>query len=54
MNYIEISPGVSDKKLFKVFYIVSPDPWQPCFLTNNDDLYNHNKDHQRNISAKFY
>ena len=30
---------VSDKKIFKVFYIdnigkISPTPWRPCFLTN--------------------
>ena len=36
---------VSDKKIFKVFYIdnigkISPAPWQPCFLTNPNGLNN--------------
>ena len=36
---------VSDKKIFKVFYIVyigklSPAPWRPCFLTNPNGLNN--------------
>ena len=44
-NYIEIGPVVSDKKIFKVFYIdnmgkISPAPWQPCFLTNPNGLNN--------------
>ena len=34
---------VSDKKIFKVFYIdyigkISPAPWRPCFLTNPNGL----------------
>ena len=42
-NYIEIGPVVSDKKIFKVFYIdyigkISPAPWRPCFLTNPNVL----------------
>ena len=44
-NYIEMSPVVSDKKIFKVFYIdyigkISPAPWRPCFLTNPYGLNN--------------
>ena len=44
-NYIEISPVVSDKKIFKVFYIdyigkISTAPWRPCFLTNPYGLNN--------------
>ena len=45
-NYIEISPLVSAKKIFKVFYIdtyigkISPAPWRPCFLTNPNGLKN--------------
>ena len=44
-NYIEICPVVSDKKIFKVFYIdyigkISPAPWRPCFLTNPNVLNN--------------
>ena len=40
---MEIGPVVSDKKIFKVFYIVnigkiSPAPWRPCFLTNPNGL----------------
>ena len=33
---------VSDKKIFKVFYIgkLSPAPWLPCFLTNPNGLNN--------------
>ena len=37
---------VSDKKIFKVFYIdtyigkISPAPWRPCFLTNPNGLNN--------------
>ena len=36
---------VSDKKIFKVFYIdnigkISPAPWWPCFLTNPNGLNN--------------
>ena len=43
---IEIGPLVSDKKIFKVFYIdtyigkISPAPWQPYFLTNLNVLNN--------------
>ena len=38
-NYIEIGPLVSDKKIFKVFYIdilwkISPAPWRPGFWTS--------------------
>ena len=45
-SYIEIGPLVSDKKIFKVFYIdtnigkISPAPWRPCFLTNPNGLNN--------------
>ena len=45
-SYIEIGPSVSDKKIFKVFYIdtyigkISPAPWRPCFLTNPNGLNN--------------
>ena len=44
-NYIEIGPVVSDKKIFKVFYIdyigkISPALWRPCFLTNPNGLNN--------------
>ena len=44
-NNIEIGPVVSDKKIFKVFYIdyigkISPAPWWPCFLTNPNGLNN--------------
>ena len=45
MNYIEIGPVVSDKKIFKNFlyrYIgkISPAPWLPCVLMNHDGLNN--------------
>ena len=43
-NYMEISPVVSDKKIFKVFYMIyrenKPRPWRPCFLTNPNGLNN--------------
>ena len=45
-SYIEIGPVVSDKKIFKVFYIdtyigkISPAPWRTCFLTNPNGLNN--------------
>ena len=44
-NYIEIGPVVSDKKVFKVFFIdyigkISTAPWRPCFLTNLNGLNN--------------
>ena len=44
-NYIEISPVVSDKKIFKLFHIdyigkISPASWRPCFLTNPNGLNN--------------
>ena len=45
-SYIEIGPLVSDKQIFKVFYIdtyigkISPAPWRPCFLTNPNGLNN--------------
>ena len=52
-SYIEIGPVVSDKKIFKVFYIdtyigkislppgeISPAPWRQCFLTNQNCLNN--------------
>ena len=44
-NYMEIGPVASDKKIFLSFlyrYIgkISPDPWQPCFLTNPNGLNN--------------
>ena len=45
-NYMENGPMVSDKKIFKVFYIdnyigkISPAPWRPCFLTNPNGLNN--------------
>ena len=42
---MEIGPVVSDKKIFKVFYIdnkgkISPAPWRPCFLMNRNGLNN--------------
>ena len=42
---LELGPVVSDKKIFKVFYIdnigkISPAPWRPCFLTNPNGLNN--------------
>ena len=41
---IEIGAVVSDKKIFKVFYIdigkISHSPWRPCFLTNPNGLNN--------------
>ena len=50
---------VSDKKIFKVFYIdnigkISPAPWRPFFLTNPNGLNILVEDHQRNIPAKLY
>ena len=59
-SYIEIGPLVSDKKIFKVFYIdtyigkISPAPWWPCFLMNPNGLNILVEDHQKNISAKLY
>ena len=47
-NYIEIGQVVSDKKIFKVFYIdyigkISPAPWRPCCLINPNGLNNLSK-----------
>ena len=43
-SYIEIDPVVSDKNIFKVFYVykgeISPASWRPCFLTIQNGLNN--------------
>ena len=46
-SYIDIGPVVSDKKILKVYYNVyrniqkiSPVPWRPYFLMNQDGLNN--------------
>ena len=57
---MEISPVVSDKKIFKVFYIVinigkiSPDPGGHVFWQIQMASTILVQDHQRNIFAKLY
>ena len=58
-NYIEIGPVVSDKKIFKVFYIdnigqISPAPGGHVFWRIQTAWNILVEGHQRNISAKLY
>ena len=62
-SYIDICLVVSEMKIFKVFYIVSPNPWRLCFLMNHDGLNNLHRglqkehfveSHKRNIPAMLY
>ena len=58
-DYIEIDPMVSDKKIFKVFYIdieekLAPTPGGHVFWRIQMAWTILVEDHQRNISAKLY
>ena len=59
-SYIEIGLLVSDKKIFKVFYIdtyigkISPALWRPCFLTNPNGLNNLGRGSLKEHFCKLY